>query len=76
MLPGRPSITTLDDVFARFAVLADDGHAEPVRHVRGTALALGMDWLIRLPAGPARDKALDALLDATELACAAYDTAT
>jgi hypothetical protein len=75
MLPGRPPITTLDDVLARFAALADDGHAKQVQHVRGTALALGMEWLIHLPAGPSRDKALDALADAADLACVALEAA-
>lgn len=72
---GRRPITTLDDVLCRFASLADDGDAEQVRHVRGTALAVGMEWLIRLPAGPMRDKALSALADAADLACEALDAA-
>lgn len=75
MLPGRRPISTLEDVMFRFAALADDGHSEASRHVRGTALALGMEWLIHLPAGSARDKALDALADAADLACAALEAA-
>ncbi|WP_329521143.1 hypothetical protein [Spirillospora sp. NBC_01491] len=67
---GRPPIT-LDDVMLRFAALADD--ARPVRHVRGTALAVGMDWLIRLPPGPRKERALIALAAAADLACEAYD---
>lgn len=44
-------------------------------HVRGTVLAVGMDWLIRVPAGKARDDAIERLVEAAELACTAYDLA-
>lgn len=73
--PRRNPITTLDDVLSRFAPLADDGDVEQVRLVRGTGLAVGMDWLSRLPAGPPREKALAALADAIDLACAALEAA-
>lgn len=58
---------TLDDILRRFATLADDD--QPVRHIRGVALAVAQDWLVRLPPGPAKDKALDTLEEAAELAC-------
>lgn len=60
----------LDDVLAQFAALADD--SAPVRHIRGTALAVAQDWLIRLPDGPGKAKAIDALADAADLAVATY----
>lgn len=56
----------------RFAALADE--PEPVRHVRGTALAVAQDWLIRLPAGEVKDAAIERLGEAAELACKAYAT--
>lgn len=43
--------------------------------MRGVGLAVAEHWLILLPAGPARDKAMDALLDAVNLAAEAYTTA-
>jgi hypothetical protein len=65
----RP-IATLNDVMARFAALSDMQRADHA-HVHGTVLAVVMDWMIRLPAGDARDKALERLGEAAELACAA-----
>lgn len=58
----------------RFAALSDMQQTEHA-HVRGTVLAVGMDWVVRLPAGKARDAALERLAEAAELACAAYDLA-
>ena len=58
----------------RFAALSDMQQAEHA-HVRGTVLAVGLDWVVRLPAGKARDAALERLAEAAELACAAYDLA-
>lgn len=60
--PEGAAIAALDDLLARFAPLAVE--PEPVRTVRGTALALAEFWLIRLPEGPAKTKALDALDEA------------
>ena len=59
-------------MFTRFAALssAPPEHA----HVRGTALAVGMDWLLRLPAGADRDAALERLAEAADRACAALTT--
>ncbi|GAA3957687.1 hypothetical protein GCM10023085_45230 [Actinomadura viridis] len=62
---SRPPIS-LDDILRRFAALADD--AQPVRHVRGVGLAVAEHWLITLPAGPERDKAIDHLGEAVDLA--------
>lgn len=58
----------------RFAALSDMQRVEHA-HVRGTVLAVGMDWLIRVPAGKARDDAIERLVEAAELACTAYDLA-
>lgn len=66
---GRPPIE-LRDVHERFAALSTE--PEPVRTVRGVGLAVAEHWLIHLPAGPTRDKALAALGDAVDLAAAAY----
>jgi hypothetical protein len=65
----RRDLSALDDLLLRFAALADD--SEPVRHVRGVALAVAMEWLIRLQDGPAKDRALCKLSEAAELACEA-----
>lgn len=43
-----------------------------MRSVRGVGLAVAEHWLVHLPAGPTRDKALAALGDAVDLAAAAY----
>ena len=60
-------MTTLDDLFRRFAVLpSSDG---PSRTVRGTMLAVAQDWLVILPAGKDRDQAIECLAEATDLAC-------
>lgn len=50
---------------------------EPREHaaVRGPVFAVGMEWLVRLPAGKTKDAALERLAEAAELACAAYDLA-
>lgn len=58
----------LRDVHARFAALSTSQEPEPVRTVRGIALAVAEEWLTRLPAGPTRDQALAALGDAVDLA--------
>jgi hypothetical protein len=55
----------------RFAALDDDHDQEQARHVRGTALAVAQDWLVRLPDGPLKDLAIDALEEAARLARAA-----
>lgn len=59
----------------RLAALSD--MAQPPEHafVRGTVLAVGLEWVIRLPAGKAKDDAIERLVEAAELACAAYDLA-
>ena len=45
---------------------------DPLRRVGcDPAMALGMDWLIRLPDGPAKDEALTLLAEATKCAVAA-----
>lgn len=62
-------IAALDDILTRFAALVDE--PEPVRTVRGTALALAEHWLIVLPDGAAKTAALDRLAEATDLACQA-----
>lgn len=59
----------------RFGALAGAGAPPEHAHVRGTVLAVGMDWLLRIPAGPARDAALERLAEAAELACAALNPA-
>jgi hypothetical protein len=46
---------------------------EPMRSVRGMGLAVAQHWLITLPAGPAKDKAITALGDAVALACEAFE---
>jgi hypothetical protein len=43
--------------------------------VRGVGLAVAEYWLIHLPEGPARDKALAALSEAVDLAADAYTSA-
>ena len=73
-MPGKGRPINLEDLLSRFAALSDMQHAEHT-HVRGTVLAVGMDWLIRVPAGKARDDAIGRLVEAAELACAAYDLA-
>lgn len=42
------------------------------QHVRGTALAVAQDWLIRLPDGPEKQQAIDFLDMAAVLACEAF----
>lgn len=69
--PRQATITTLDDVMSRFAALSDASASPEHAHVRGTILAVGMDWLLRLPAGATRDAALERLAEAAELACMA-----
>lgn len=71
MAESRPTIS-LDDILERFGALADV--PEPARTVRGTGLAVAQHWLLTLPAGPAKDKAINALGDAVELACEACAT--
>ncbi|WP_143220894.1 hypothetical protein [Actinomadura sp. CNU-125] len=71
----QATILTLDDVMTRFGALTDTAAPPDHAHVRGTVLAVGMDWLLRIPAGPARDAALERLLESAELACAALNTA-
>lgn len=66
MAQGRPRIT-LDDILHRFAPLAEE-EPEPARTVRGTLYAVALDWLHRLPEGPARDKAFDSLEETARLA--------
>jgi hypothetical protein len=66
-------VVTLTDVNARFAGLVDvpRGHQQ----VRGVGLAVAQDWLLRIPDGPAKDKAIDALFHAVDLACEAIPAA-
>lgn len=64
---------TLDDLLRRFVLLADT--TEPARTIRGTALAVAQDWLVRLPAGPATDQAIDCLGQAADRACEALTNA-
>lgn len=76
--PSRPKtgpLIELRDVHERFAALSTSTEPEPVRTMRGVGLAVAEHWLIRLPAGPARDKALAALSDAVDLAAEAYSPA-
>lgn len=76
--PLRPwkqaTLITLDDLMRMLAPLTPE---EPREHVvvRGPVFAVGMDWLVRLPAGKAKDAAIERLAEAAELACAAYDLA-
>lgn len=62
----RHPIAALDDVIRRFAPLAVE--PEPVRNVRGAALAFAQYLVVTLPDGPAKDKALDAFAYTTQLA--------
>ena len=73
--PGKGPPITLDDVMHRFAALSDMGQPPEHAHVRGTVLAVGMEWVIHLPESKAKDDALERLAEAAELACAAYDLA-
>lgn len=73
--PERPPTITLDDVMRRLAALSDMCQPPEHAHVRGTVLAVGMEWVIRLPECKAKDAALERLAEAAELACAAYDLA-
>lgn len=68
------TLITLDDLMRMLAPLTPE---EPREHVvvRGPVFAVGMEWLVRLPAGKAKDAALERLAEAAELACAAYDLA-
>lgn len=59
----------------RFAALSDMEQPAEHAHIRGTCLAVGMEWVVRLPAGKAKDAALERLAEAAELACSAYDLA-
>lgn len=59
----------------RFAALSDLRQPAEHAHVRGTCLAVGMEWLVHLPAGKAKDAALERLAEAAEMACAALDPA-
>lgn len=48
--------------------------------MRGPALALGMDWLVRLPEGTDKQRevkrqAIEGLADVTELACSVFELA-
>jgi hypothetical protein len=58
---------TLNDLLRRFAVPAEG----PARVVRGTVLAVAMEWLVRIPAGPSRDEAMNCLEEAADRACEA-----
>lgn len=69
-----PPIRTLDDLLREFAALADE--SEPVRSVRGMVLAVAECWLVGIPAGPRRDRAMERLADAAELAVDALDLAS
>lgn len=60
---------------SRLAALSDMAQPPEHAHVRGTVLAVGLEWVIRLPAGKAKDAAITQLFEAAELACAAYDLA-
>jgi hypothetical protein len=64
-------VAALDDILARFAALAEE--PEPVRSVRGPLLAMAQDWLVRLPEGEPKRRALDYLELAGAAACDAYD---
>jgi hypothetical protein len=66
-------IRSLSDLYRRFAAFSVDD--PPVRHVRGTALAMAQDWWVRLPDGPAKDAALNLLSEAAKVACEAYEPA-
>lgn len=68
----------LETILTRFAALADD--TPEVRNVRGPALAMGMDWLIRLPDATDKQRqiktlALEQLAGAADLACSVYELA-
>jgi hypothetical protein len=62
----------LDEILVRFAALAEE--PEPVRSVRGPVLALAQDWLIRLPDGDHKKRALHYLEQAGAAACDAYES--
>jgi len=59
----------------RLAALSDLGQPPEHAHVRGTVLAVGMEWVVNLPDSAAKDAALERLAEAAELACAAYNLA-
>lgn len=65
-MSGTTPPSTLNDILARFAPLIME--PEPVRGVRGPAMALGMDWLLRLPEGKLKDQAIETLGLAADLA--------
>lgn len=52
--------------------LADE--PEPTRHLRGTGLALAIDWMTRIPESDRRAEALEQLGAAVDLACRAATT--
>lgn len=69
--PRKGQLTTaLDDLLTRFAALAEE--PEPVRSVRGPVLALAQDWLVRLPEGEPKRRALRCLELAGAAASDAY----
>lgn len=66
-------MVSLAELRSRLAGLADVPEDE--RLVRGMTLALAEGWVIRLPDGRAKERALFHLLEAAEAACEAVRTA-
>lgn len=79
-LAGKVRPITLDDVMSRLAALSQMTQRPEQERVRGTGLAVAMDWVVHLPENTdkqrlAKGKALEQLVAAAEAACSVYDIA-
>ena len=78
--PGKVRPITLDDVMSRLAALSQMTQRPEQERVRGTGLAVALDWVVHLPEATdkqrqAKGEALEQLVAAAEAACSVYDLA-